>query len=112
MVFLYKQNGVVTTRIEVDYPTESVKIQNYTDNPLFLAFGVNQNPTFKDFEEFLEDRCFPRTKDMLKLHLEELGLSYYDPLQIVLKTKGRIYGDDMSLELEDADVYDGELQQL
>lgn len=111
MVFLYKHAGVVTTRIEVNYPTNTVKIKNYTDNPLFRAFGVNENPTVDDFENFLEDRCFPRNRDKMKMHLRELGIQSYDPYQIVLKTSGRLHGDDMSLELEEEDDYE-ELQQL
>lgn len=46
-----------------------------------------------DFEYFLEDRCFPRTRYNLKELLEEMDLPMYDPLLIIGKTKGRVYGD-------------------
>ena len=58
------------------------------------AFGINRNPTWEDFLEFLEDRCFPRTRDNLKLILQDLELDFYDPFYIIEKTKGRM-GEDM-----------------
>ena len=47
-----------------------------------------------DFQEFLEDRCFPRMRDNLKLILQDLELDFYDPFYIIEKTKGRM-GEDM-----------------
>lgn len=97
--FLYKYKDKLMTEIYVDYKKETVRIANHSEDVCHLAFGVKQNPSFKDFEELLEDRCFPKTRDNLKLHLKELGLDYYDPYLIVLKTKGRLEGDFESLEL-------------
>ena len=98
MILYYKNKERRTTKIEVDYRNNSVKIENYSDFPLELAFGVNKHPTMEDFEEFLESRCFPRTRDGMKLHLRELGLDYYDPYEICKKTKGRLEGDSYSNE--------------
>ena len=99
MVLLYKHFDKTTTKINVDYKTEKVTIENFTNDPINLAFGIVKNPTFADYEELLEDRCFPRTRDMMKFHLRELGLDYYDPLQIIKKTKGKLNGDYFSLEV-------------
>lgn len=85
----------VSTRIDVDYKTNTVKIKNYTDDNINRAFGCNEHPSMKDFEEFLEERCFPRTRDHLKLILRDMGLDYYDPLAIVRITQGRLEGDRM-----------------
>ena len=98
MVLYYKNKERITTKIEVDYRTNTVEIENYSDFPLELAFGVNIHPTIKDFEDFLESRCFPRNRDGLKLHLQELGLDYYDPYAICKKTNGRLEGDSYSIE--------------
>lgn len=99
MKFLYKWKEQVTTEIEADYRTKKVSIINHSDDCMKTAFGVNQNPTFEDFEGFLEDRCFPRSRDKMKLHLQELGIDYYDPLSIIKKTHGKLEGDFNSLEL-------------
>lgn len=98
MTLYYKNKGRRTTKIDVDYIAGTVNIENYSDFPLELAFGVNQHPTMADFEEFLESRCFPRTRDGLKLHLRELGLQFYDPLAICKKTNGQLEGDFYSIE--------------
>ena len=98
MTLYYKNRDRITTKIDVDYKTNTVKIENYSDFPLELAFGVNEHPTIQDFEDFLESRCFPRTRDMMKLHLQELGLDYYDPYEICKKTHGRLEGDYFSIE--------------
>lgn len=47
------------------------------------AFGVNENPTLQDFEEFLEDRCFPRERYNINEMLIELKLDNYNPLEII-----------------------------
>lgn len=82
------------TQILVDFTHEKVAIRNTTDNILLRAFGINVNPTWDDFLEFIEERCFPRTRDNLKLILKDLELDFYDPFSIVEKTKGCM-GEDM-----------------
>lgn len=82
------------TQILVDFKHEKVEIKNTTDKIMLRAFGVKRNPTWNDFLEFLEDRCFPRTRDNLKLILQDLELDFYDPLYIIEKTQGRM-GEDM-----------------
>ena len=98
MTILYKSGDTVTTKIDVDYITNTVEIENYTDDIINRAFGINEHPTFEDYERFLESRCFPRTRDNMKIHLQELGIDRYDPLLICKKTNGRLEGDINSLE--------------
>ena len=50
--------------------------------------------------EFIESRCFPRTRDKMKLQLRELGLPFYDPLMIIGKTQGRMAEDEQWMEVE------------
>ena len=68
-------------------------ISNYTDQIIFRAFGVVTDPDWADFEYFLEERCFPRTRDHRKDILREMGLPFYDPLLIIEKTQGRMSDD-------------------
>ncbi|MBO5541977.1 MAG: hypothetical protein J5936_00910, partial [Acholeplasmatales bacterium] len=75
-------------------------IKNYTNNLLYRAFGVNENPTYKDFEEFLKSRCFPETRDKLKLVLNNLNIPFYDPFLIIEKTEGRMAEDDFWIKIE------------
>lgn len=95
--YYYKQR--LCTVIDVDEVNEKVSIVNYTDSFMFRAFGNNLNPTYADYQDFLESRCFPRTRDKIKLELESLNIPFYEPLMIVEKTKGRMAEDDFWLEM-------------
>ncbi len=99
MRLLYMFNNYVCTVIDVDEPGRKVAIKNYTNNPLFRAFGVNTEPTYEDYENFLESRCFPRTRDKLKLELKKYDIPFYDPILIINKTEGRVEGDNFSLKI-------------
>ena len=62
--------------------------------------GYTKNPTYEDYEEFLKSRCFPETRDKMKIQLEALGLPFYDPMLIIEKTQGRMAEDDFWILIE------------
>ncbi len=96
----YYYKNILCTLIDVDDGTMRVQIKNYTRNVQYRAFGVNMEPTYEDYQTFLESRCFPRSRDKVKLELKRLGLPFYDPLMIVEKTEGRMAEDDFRLLVE------------
>lgn len=96
----YYYKNFLCTLIDVDDSAMRVQIKNYTRNVQFRAFGVNTEPTYEDYQAFLESRCFPRSRDKVKLELQALGLPFYDPLMIVEKTEGRMAEDDFRLLVE------------
>ncbi len=98
LYYMNKQN--ICTIIDVDVLKQKIKIKNYTNNLMYRAFGVVENPTFKDYEDFLKSRCFPETRDKLKLVLEDLNLPFYDPFLIIEKTEGRMAEDDFWIKIE------------
>lgn len=89
------------TEIEADFVKRTVHIRNFTDHPLYRAFGVNENPTWKQFESFLRSRCVPEDRYNIKDILENYGLSDvgYEPLSIIRVTGGRMMEDHMELEI-------------
>lgn len=95
----YMLSDQLCTSIYVDYENKKVDIENYTDFMLFKAFGVNEHPTFQDYEEFLERRCVPRTRGNIEDVLKEIGVSSYDPLSIVEKTQGRMAEDNFWIDI-------------
>ena len=95
----YMFNDKVCTEIEVCYKTKEVSIKNRTDKNLLKAFGVNERPTFADYEEFLESRCVPRTMGEIKAYLSSIGVQYYDPLAIIEKTKGCMAEDNFWIDI-------------
>lgn len=88
------------TLIDVDDKNRIVRIKNFTNHFMFKAFGNNNNPTYEDYEEFLESRCFPRTRDKMKIALELLDLPFYDPFLIIEKTKGEMGEDNFWIDIE------------
>lgn len=72
---------------DVDIKTRSVIRRTVNFDPLWSPFQ-NYEPNFSDFEEFLESRCFPRYRHNKMMILEQLGIEFYDPWQIVRRTRG------------------------
>jgi putative transcriptional regulator len=100
MRLYYMQYDEICTTIDIDERHRFVKIKNYVTDCMKKAFGNNENPTFEDYEEFLESRCFPRTGDKMKIRLKELNLPFYDPLMIIEKTNGRVAEDNFWIKIE------------
>lgn len=100
MKLIYNTPRGIGTIIYADFKSRTVQIENHTDTLLDRAFGINEHPTWEDFEFFLEDRCFPKTRDKMKLILEDMGLDYYDPLAIIRKTHGRMAEDHAWIDIE------------
>lgn len=98
MILHYMDPDGICTVLYVDYKNRAVKIENKTDLLIHRAFGINEKPTWEDYEAFLRDRCFPETRDHLKWVLKALGLDCYDPLEIIRKTKGRMAEDSQWIE--------------
>lgn len=96
----YMHNQNLCTVIDVDEVKQLVRITNFTDNVFFRAFGKNEAPTYQDFQDFLESRCFPRSRDKMKLVLADLNLPFYDPMMIIAKTQGRMAEDNFWISME------------
>lgn len=96
----YMYGNKICTLIYVNFADEIVKIENRTDDILHKAFGIIENPTWKDFEYFLNDRCFPKSRYDAKNILRNLQIDSYDTLQIVEKTEGRMAEDNMHLKFK------------
>lgn len=98
MTYMYQKYPC--TIIDVDFLNQKVMVQNRTNDVLHRAFGIKETPSWNDFERFLEERCFPASRGNARSILKELGLTSYDPLQIVEKTQGRMADDDLWLKFD------------
>ena len=83
----------VCTTIYVDFLRKKISIVNKTDDILHRAFGVNENPSWQDFLDFVSDRCFSESRGDRKAVLKALGVESFDPIQIIEQTKGKTYED-------------------
>lgn len=96
----YMHNQTICTLIDVDEAKREVKINNYTNHVMFKAFGVVDNPSYDEYMEFLKSRCFPQSRDKMKLILKDLEIPFYDPLLIIEKTQGRMQEDDFWIRID------------
>lgn len=96
----YMHEQKVCTIIDVNEAEKKVSIKNFTPNPFFCAFGNEKAPDYDSYLEFLKSRCFPESRDKLKLVLRDLGIPFYDPFLIIEKTEGRMAEDKFWLRIE------------
>lgn len=97
IVYVYADKEIPTTIIDASALTQRVEIENLTDDMLSRAFGIQEHPSWEDYETFLETRCMPRTRYGIKEELHRMGIDSYDPFQILEKTAGRVRGDHQYL---------------
>lgn len=88
------------TLIYADFTDQTLQAENYTDHLIKTAFGRKICPSWSDFQEFLEERCIPRTRAGLREYLDANGVDEYNPLEIIKKTKGRMAEDQRWIEIE------------
>lgn len=100
LLLSYYDDKTLCTKIAVDCCEKRICIENYVDNVLKTAFGNNQEPTWEDFQFFIEERCIPRSRAGLRDYLDEIGVEEYDPLEIIKKTAGRMAEDQQWILVE------------
>ena len=93
-VLFFYSGDVLCTKICADITAKKVAIKNETDDVLQTAFGVQLQPDWAEYIDFLQERCIPKTRDGIQYYLKELGLEVYDPLEIIRKTEGRMAEDN------------------
>jgi len=96
---IYKDGDMICAVIDVDEVKRLVKVTNYRYDCMDLPFGNNSEPDYEEYEAFLESRCFPRTRHRVDIELAKLGIPFYDPLQIIEKTEGRMAEDGFNIEV-------------
>lgn len=99
-LFLYYNGDALCTKIAADYTEKNLCVENFTENMVKTAFGRNQAPTWEDFEDFLSERCISKDRAGLKEYLDEIGVDGYDPLEIIIKTSGKMAEDNQWLEVK------------
>ena len=86
--------------IAADFTDRTLRVRNENIELIKTAFGKKENPSWEDFEHFLEERCIPRGRAGLREYLDAIGVLEYDPMEIIRKTQGRMAEDQQWLEIE------------
>lgn len=97
----YYNDVDLCTVIVADYTAETVKFENFTDNSINAAFGIKSNVSWKDYNDFLKDRCIPESREGLKYYLNSIKVDEFNPLEIIKKTKGKMAEDNQWLDVEE-----------
>ena len=85
-----------------NFETSDISYKEYIIHPAFKQ--LPDNPDIHDLYNWLEDRCFPRNRDNMEKHLTNLGLTSYNPLKIVKKTRGIMWEDYIWIRFDGEDV--------
>ena len=101
LLLSYYSGDTLCARIAADETGETLHVENLATDYLKLPFGNNPNPSWADYQHFLENRCIPKTRAGLQEYLETIGLDSYEPLKIIRKTQGRMAEDDLWLTVEE-----------
>lgn len=86
----------VVAKMDVDWPSKTVHVEQYSADKLVIPFptlGEKVDVSTEKFVDYLESRCFPRTRDNAQELLEMMGLTAYNPYKIVRTTHGVIFDD-------------------
>ena len=70
----------------------SVTVKNHSNNIIFRPF-TTERPTYLEFLEFMEDRCVPKTRADISQLLASIGLTEYNPIEIVKRSHGVMFED-------------------
>lgn len=89
----YYNLEVLQTTIVADYTEKRIVIKNHTNDIIHLAFGVDETPDWNDYNNFLSERCIPKTREGIEYYLDALGLYEYEPIDIIKRTQGRMDED-------------------
>lgn len=100
---MYKDR--VTAKIKWCIESFEVQVEYDETVPMLLRpFCFKESYSVKDIEEFLEDRCIPRTRSNIDEWLKYNGFSHYSPLAIVRKTHGVMWEDFIWIRFEGEDL--------
>lgn len=100
--FLKRKKALGHKLVKLDlYDKESLCTTIIADFIIKTAFGNNEVPTWEDFQDFLEERCVPRSRGGIREYLEAIGVEEYNPFEIIKKTNGRMAEDYQWIKTEE-----------
>lgn len=92
-----------TAEFTVDRAKKKVKVTNFKDDPHYLPFAPNVELDWDRWEWLIRRRCISPNNGWVKEHLAIIGLTKWDPYEIIRKTEGRMAGDNYRLVLVEDD---------
>lgn len=101
--FEYLNKDDVGTWVRANSKTGEVEVKDFTEKR-HNQFFAKRPHTIEYLNEKLEERCFPRTQDGAGETLKRIGLTQYNPLDIVRITHGRLWKDHFWIRFKGEDL--------
>ncbi len=89
--FDYMHYDTPVAHVVINFTTNEVQQELFTECPFDKAL---REVSMRGADEFFRRRCFPENRINRVELLNALGLLYYSPLEICLKTHGIMNGDN------------------
>lgn len=102
--FDYMDRDDIVSHITV-YKDGSVDIENFTDNKYLLPFLFN-GVTREDVEDMFARRVFDIGRPDKYELLKQMGVPFYDPLMIILRTRGVMLRDHFWIRFNKEDTWE------
>lgn len=102
--FDYMAKDDVVSHITV-YKDGTVDIDNFTDNKYLLPF-LYDGVTREDVEDMFARRVFDIGRPDKDALLKEMGVPFYDPIMIILKTRGVMLRDYFWIRFNKEDTWE------
>lgn len=102
--FDYMAKDDVVSHITV-YRDGTVDIANFTDNKYLLPF-LYDGVTREDVEDMFARRVFDIGRPDKDELLKEMGVPFYDPIMIILKTRGVMLRDYFWIRFNKEDTWE------
>lgn len=102
--FDYMAKDDVVSHITV-YKDGTVDINNFTDNKYLLPF-LYDGVTREDVEDMFARRVFDIGRPDKDELLKEMGVPFYDPIMIILKTRGVMLRDYFWIRFNKEDTWE------
>lgn len=92
-----------TSDIIISADRRKVEYYRYSDIPIETPFGFDE-PTIEQVNDFLKSRCVPERRSQLPDYLDFLGLSEFNPYEIIRKTHGVMFEDFLWIKFPDEEL--------
>jgi len=94
---LYYKKTLLCSVIDINESERSVKVKNYTDILEYRAFGLEEYPSYGDYQEFLKSRCSSisgNTAERKTFFTKNVKQIFESSLAEIERTGGRKQDDD------------------
>lgn len=89
---------------EVNISDNKVNIKKYVSNPMKQFFAAFDTMDIIGFSELLESRCWERERTDISKLLKKIGMTEYDPIEIVKRTFGVSYNDSIWFKFDNSNI--------